>query len=169
MHLIFVVMHIFISMLCLSALSLSSHLLPRNRLDFWPAAQPDLQPRPSAVFWPAAEIDPTKTIAPAASDIWPWTRPPQHPGSGYRRWRKVEVWAVAARHTADVCWDNSEDRWAQEVRCDRKYDKGMTLWQQSSFATETLFHTWCVLCTVRCLMTVFLHRTQNQSWVCGCW
>lgn len=44
----------------------------------------------------------------------------------------------------------------------RKYDMGMTLWSQS-FLRQKLGFTWCVLCTVHCLMTVsVVHRAQAE-------
>lgn len=165
MHVIFAVINNFHLCICSFFLpfshSLSSYLLPKNRLHFWPAGQPDLQPRLSSALWPATEMVPTWTIVPAVCDLWPPLRPSHHPGSRYRRWRKLEVWAVAEQHTADVGCDNTENRWAQEVK-----GGGQEIWHGHDLVATIFFYDRnLVLHNVNSvwLMSVcVLYRTQAE-------
>lgn len=84
MHFRFVAINIFNFFVLSFCPSLSSHLLSRYRVNFRPAAQPDLRPRPSAALWPEIAMGAAWTIF-VVSDIWPSPCPSHHPGSGFRR------------------------------------------------------------------------------------
>lgn len=93
-------------------------------------------------------MGPTSTIIPAVSDIWPSPSLSHHPGSGHRRWRKVEVWAVAEQEPTDVGYDNAEDQWVQEVGGEQEIWHGHDL-VATSFTAETWFYMmhslYCIL------------------------